>query len=69
MIKYYDDCAACDTLDHKPSCDGCRNRHIPMLFCDICGEEVEDLKYDTDGKHICPECILKRFQSVKVEEE
>ena len=65
MIRYESDCAACDALDIKPSCDGCSNKNIPHYFCDECKEEVEELYEDTDEtKQLCADCILKKYRKI-----
>lgn len=64
MIRYEDECVGCPA---EIGCFGsaCPNLNVPHLECDDCGQEVDDL-YEYDDEQICEECLLKRFDKVKV---
>ena len=58
MIKYINECVGCPP---ERGCLGsaCPNRNIPVVFCDMCGEEIycEDSRADIDKEyHMCRDC-------------
>ena len=67
MIKYEDECCGCATENYPCLGSSCKNRNVPHLYCDKCKKEVEEL-YKDDGEEICEECLLKKFEKVKLEE-
>lgn len=61
MIKYRDECVGCPP---ERGCLGssCPNRNIPVVICDICGEELwhTDDEWEKDGDyHVCNKCKEK----------
>lgn len=67
MIKYEDECCGCATENYPCMGSACPNRNVPHFYCDECGEDVEEL-YNVDDKEICEQCLLKKFEKVKLEE-
>ena len=60
MIKYEDHC--CDCGIH---CRGnaCKNRHVPVHYCDKCGYEVDGVVYEADEyDDLCEECLKELFK-------
>ena len=45
MIKFEDECMSCAVPAYPCLGDSCPNRHVPHLYCDECGDDVEEL-YD-----------------------
>ncbi len=62
MIRYEDQCVGCPT---EMGCLGsaCPYMGVPVLICDRCRDEVEDL-YDYYGEQLCEDCLLKEFDKV-----
>ena len=63
MVKYEDECCGCDTENYPCVGSACPNRHVKHLYCDTCGEDVEEL-YDFEGVQLCKECLLKKFEKI-----
>lgn len=59
MIKYENHCYSCG----QP-CINCGLKHVPVLICDECGQEVERL-FKADNVQICVECILAQYEEVE----
>ena len=59
MIKYENQCYSCG----QP-CINCGLKHVPVLICDECGQEVERL-FKVDYDHVCAECILGQYEEVE----
>lgn len=55
MTRYESNCVSCGFPCRH---EGCPYYKVLTLFCDQCGDEVEDL-YDYDGKQVCEDCLLK----------
>lgn len=56
MVKYEDECCGCAVPAYPCLGDSCPNRHVPHLYCDKCGNDVEELYYDED-KEVCEWCL------------
>ena len=57
MIKYESQCRGCP---HEMGCIGdyCQYKNVPVLICDVCHEEVDELfEWDCDNDHRCRECM------------
>lgn len=54
MIKFENECVGCPA---GMGClgSGCPHSHVPYMYCDKCGDEVEKL-YDTCEGQLCEEC-------------
>lgn len=66
MIKYENQCVGCPP---ERGCMGesCRNRNVPVMICDDCGDEVQDLWYGNDGNQYCKYCITGYIEKVVIE--
>lgn len=53
MVKYENECVGCEC---GCSCIGCSLKSVKHLYCDKCGNDVEDL-YDLNGKEVCEDCL------------
>ena len=62
MIKYEDQCCGCAVPGYPCLGSSCSYRHVPVIYCDVCGNEMYD---DVDGEdrcdvdrdyHVCKEC-------------
>lgn len=58
MRKIENECVGCDV------CYNCGRKESEHLYCDICGEEIDDDYYQR-GKDICEKCM---FESEEVNE-
>ena len=65
MIKYENKCVGCPK---EMGCmgDSCPNRNVKHLYCDKCGDDVEEL-YNFLGEELCEECLLKTFEKITLE--
>lgn len=61
MIKYENDCVECG----KDCLSGCPYQNVAYFYCDECKEDVETL-YNYDGEELCEDCLLNRFEKVRV---
>ena len=54
MFKYEDECCGCCSATEKYPClcSACPNLHVKHLYCDKCGEDVEEL-YNFEGVQLC----------------
>ena len=59
MVKYEDECVGCPP---ELGCLGsaCPNRHVPRLYCDKCGEEVDEFYED----ELCIDCVETSSEEV-----
>ena len=62
MVDFRDECVSCDI-----PCISCGRKHVPVLTCDECGEEVEEL-YKYEGQELCEECVLESLEKVDINE-
>lgn len=62
-IRYEDQCVDC-----PPSMGGCMDcgrKHVPICFCDKCGDELQpEALYDFDGQMLCTYCLTLNFKTV-----
>ena len=64
MVRYENRCNECASGLYP--CVHCGLEHSPVLICDNCGQEVEDL-YKFDLGEWCETCIIKYFPKVEVD--
>ena len=57
MIKYEDDCVGC------PQCVHCGRDKTQHLYCDICGEDSEEL-YVFYGQELCEDCLKDSLERI-----
>lgn len=60
MLVYEDHCVGCPP---GVGCIGptCPNRHVPVYYCDQCGDEMDDV-FEHDGEEICEDCLKKIYR-------
>ncbi|MBE6826364.1 MAG: hypothetical protein E7511_05725 [Ruminococcus sp.] len=62
-IRKTSDCNGC------PECIGCSlGKYRNAVFCDECGQEIDETVYLVSGEHLCEECALDTIASISVEE-
>ena len=61
-VRYEDQCVGCPP---EKGCLGhaCPNMHIPVWYCDECGEEDVDL-YEVDEEEVCAKCALQMLPMI-----
>ena len=64
-VKYENECCDCAVPAYPCLGSACPNRNVPHLYCDECGEEVENLYY-FDGRELCIDCIEKLLEKVEI---
>lgn len=59
-VRYEDQCCDCGL-----PClgDSCKNRNVPIWYCDKCGAEDEDL-YEYEGQELCLDCIREQLPCI-----
>lgn len=67
MIKVENWCCDCENGAYACLGDGCGLRHVKLPYCDHCKEVVDEL-YWFDGDQLCPDCILKQFDKVEIDD-
>lgn len=53
MIKYENRCCGCAVPGYPCRGASCELRRVPVMYCDNCGEEIEDTY---EGQELCQEC-------------
>lgn len=66
MIRYESQCCDCATESYPCLGNECLRRNVPIMICDKCGEEVEDL-YEYGHEQLCKDCVLERMDKVIAE--
>ena len=68
MIRFENQCVGCPP---EMDCFGnsCRYKNVPVLICDECGDETDEMWYGEDGKQYCHYCITHHLEKVEVERE
>lgn len=67
MIKYEDDCCGCATESYPCMGSNCPNRNVKHLYCDRCGDDVEEL-YLYGHDELCEECLLDMFDKKTIDD-
>lgn len=64
MIKFEDECVGCDL-----PCLGnvCNYKHVPHLYCDDCGSDV-DILYTDNNSQLCVDCYLAIADKITIED-
>lgn len=65
MVEYVDECVGCSTIYGSCLGAGCPHKHVPVLYCDKCEANVEEL-YEYEGEQLCKECLLDTVPTVDV---
>ena len=60
MVKIEDRCVDCPI---ELGCKGlgCPNRNVKVYYCDVCGEELDDV-YEVEDKELCEDCLKELFR-------
>lgn len=69
MVMIENECNGCATENYPCIGDACPNRNVKHYYCDgECGEEFPPSElYDFDGDMLCGECLLKKFEKVRID--
>ena len=67
MKKLESNCVGCTDLGLHCLGDSCPNANVVRYYCDECG--CEDKLYHYDGKELCQDCLLEKFEVVKDEND
>lgn len=59
-IFYEDECCSCATPGYPCLGDLCPKRHAKHLYCDRCGDDVEEL-YEFECQQICTSCLIEQL--------
>ena len=51
-IRYEDQCVGCTSMGLPCMGSICKNKDVPIWYCDKCEEECVDL-YEVDGYEVC----------------
>ena len=65
-VRYEDQCVGCTSMGLPCQGSSCKNRNVPIWYCDECGDEGVDL-YEVDGKEVCEYCALQMLPKVHTE--
>lgn len=65
-IRYEDQCVGCTSMGLPCMGSICKNKDVPIWYCDKCEEECVDL-YEVDGYEVCESCALKMLPKVHEE--
>ena len=64
MVKYEDECCDCAVPAYPCQGDKCSKRHVKHLYCDMYGEDVEELY-----NGMCVDCYLESAETHDTIEE
>lgn len=66
MIKYEDSCVDCGLPCLGESCS---HKHVPLMFCDKCKQEVDRLFYSpiSIDAQLCEDCVLEELEEVDID--
>lgn len=64
-VRYEDQCCNCSVPGYPCIGNSCPNRHVKILECDKCHDEVDKL-YIFDGMELCEDCLLKEFEVIEL---
>lgn len=64
MIKYENDCVDCGLPCRGSSC---HYRNVKHLYCDICGEDIEEL-FEHEGEQYCYECLMNAVKKITLDD-
>lgn len=67
MRAYEDHCIDCATPSFPCLGERCPRRHVPVFYCDECGER--DTLYEYHGKELCENCLINQFSVVEGSDE
>ena len=65
MIQYLNECCDCAAPGYPCQGDSCPRRHVPHLFCDHCGQEVNEL-FHVDGEQVCEDCAQEAEENASL---
>lgn len=70
MKRMVSHCVGCASTGLHCQGTGCQNyKDVPEWSCDECGDEVDPSElYVYDGKELCSDCLLSKFNTVEEEE-
>lgn len=60
MQKTQSECVQCGMPCTR---EACPNFAVTRYYCDECG--AEETLYEYEGKELCAECLLKKFEKVE----
>lgn len=63
MVTYENECVGCATENYPCLGSSCPNRNVEHLYCDICGQEQEEL-YLFEEYELCLDCLLKQVEKI-----
>lgn len=61
MIKIENHCVGCPT---EMGCMGnaCLYQNVKVVYCDVCGVEIDSDIYEVNGEDLCEDCLKDRFR-------
>jgi hypothetical protein len=63
VVRIENHCVGCTDLGMHCLGSTCKNRNVPVYYCDKCGDELPyDEIYEADGEEICEECLKEKFR-------
>ena len=65
-VRIVNECCDCAVPGYPCLGEACPQRNVEVYECDECGDELDVVYEDEDGKHYCEECLLEKFKKVFV---
>lgn len=56
MVKIENHCCGCAVPGYPCRGSRCPNRRVEVHYCDRCGEELDEVFVDDDGRELCECC-------------
>lgn len=69
MIQYEDECVGCKSMGLPCYGDACPNRNVPHIYCDKCGEEIDEDEWYEDDEYedLCEDCLKEKYRKTEVD--
>lgn len=67
MVRFENQCCSCAVPAYPCLGSSCPNRNVPVLICDKCKDEVEELFWWDDTEQWCIDCIKENLEKVTID--
>jgi hypothetical protein len=66
LVAYENQCCDCATESYPCIGNNCSMRHVRVLICDECKDEVDRLYVNPiTNEQVCLDCLLKDIETIK----
>lgn len=65
MVKIENHCCGCAVPGYPCLGSRCPNRRVEVHYCDRCGEELDEVFVDDDGRELCDCCADELYDDTE----